>query len=587
MQQHDLRGNYRKDIDGLRAIAVLAVILFHFGYLRYGYLGVDVFFVISGYLITGNIYNDTTNGIFSLSGFYIRRVRRIMPLVLLINSIALAIGFFVMLPNDLENLSESVIATNFFSNNILQYLTVGNYWAATTKFMPLMHTWSLGVEEQFYLIYPLVFILLKKRAQWLLPVLGFITVLSLAMYAASGNHLASFYFLTTRFFEISFGGLAAIAFCNRYIITNFRPLLIALLIALLVITFNIPTALRLFLVVLVSAGIIVSKDKSRFWVPLLQNNVIVYIGKISFSLYMWHQVVLAFTRYFILDAYTYLQAVCMSFIIAGLSVLTYVFIEQPFRNKNKMSNRAVLLITSVVFILLTSFSFYIYSRAGVVRDVPELGITQNNHNINMHAAYNDRIYKYDRAFSANNKIKVLILGHSFARDWANVLLESKFKDDIEISYIFYSGKFENETKEHLAEGRVALADYIFITPMDRDEFNTLFSGNSVGRKIVRVIGVKNFGSNNGIFYNKKKNKFYCYQRTFISQQFINKNEQLRKEWGACYIDFIKIASDRNGAMPVFTPDCKFISQDCIHLTPYGAAYFAKLFEDSHALELTK
>lgn len=137
-------GTYRNDIDGLRAIAVLAVIVFHFGYLSNGFLGVDIFFVISGFLITGIIYKEINDNRFSIINFYLRRIRRIIPLALFVSLVALIIGIATMLPDDLENLAQSVIATNLFSNNVLQAITVKNYWDLVNEYKPLMHTWSLG-----------------------------------------------------------------------------------------------------------------------------------------------------------------------------------------------------------------------------------------------------------------------------------------------------------------------------------------------------------------------------------------------------------------------------------------------------------
>ena len=205
---------YRKDIDGLRAIAVMAVILFHFGYLPFGYLGVDVFFVISGYLITKIAYREALDNKFSILNFYLRRIRRIIPLVLFTLLFTLIFGIMVMLPEDLENLSESIMATNFFANNVLLLITTGNYWDTVNEFKPLMHTWSLGVEEQFYFIFPIIFLFLSgKRNKWILPVLIFLTTISVFLFVFSSSNSASkFYLIQFRFFELSIGGIGAIIF---------------------------------------------------------------------------------------------------------------------------------------------------------------------------------------------------------------------------------------------------------------------------------------------------------------------------------------------------------------------------------------
>lgn len=158
---------YRAEIDGLRAIAVISVIIFHLNFLPNGYLGVDVFFVISGFLITNIIYKEQSQNNFSIINFYKRRVRRIIPLTMFISLVALLMGIIFMLPEDIISLSKSVIATNLFSNNILLYITSSDYWDVSINYKPLMHTWSLGIEEQFYLFYPLVFVLFRNRKKLL------------------------------------------------------------------------------------------------------------------------------------------------------------------------------------------------------------------------------------------------------------------------------------------------------------------------------------------------------------------------------------------------------------------------------------
>lgn len=570
--------SYRKDIDGLRALAVIAVVLFHLGYLRYGYLGVDVFFVISGYLITAKLYGKAAGAGISLKDFYIRRIRRIIPLLLVVNMVALGIGYYVMLPDDLENLSQSVIAANFFSNNILQYLTVNNYWNPATHLMPLMHTWSLGVEEQFYLIYPLLFLSLQKRQFIIMPFLIGLTVASVIFFGLSSNAAAVFYFLPARFFELSLGGIAAISLRDNVVSTPFKPLALIVLVVVLFVNIHLPG--RLVIVVLLSLFLIASHSSNRMGSFLLENKAVVFTGKISFGIYMWHQVVLAFTRYFITDDYSLLGAALLLGIITLLSVITYYFVEQPFRDTKKIKAGPVLYGTGITVVVLTAASLCIYLKGGVVRDVPELGITAGNVVRNSNSVYNDRIYKLDADFTGSKKIKVLIIGHSFARDWANVILASKYKDSVEISYIY-----EIENAVHVKQ-RAAQAQYIYFSHMGKEELLPIATKYKIDMGKVKIIGLKDFGVNNGLIFNRRRDEGYCDQKILVRRWILKRNDGLVNEWGDKYIDIMG-AVERNGAVPVFTPDCKFISQDGKHFTAYGAGYFAKLFEGSHALPFEK
>jgi peptidoglycan/LPS O-acetylase OafA/YrhL len=354
---------YRPEIDGLRAIAVLPVIFFHFGIMPNGYLGVDVFFVISGYLITGIIYKQILNNSFSIKNFYIKRTRRILPLVSFICLIALIIGVFTMLPDDLENLSQSIIATNFFSNNILQILTTKNYWDVVNEFKPLMHTWSLAIEEQYYLFYPFLFLLIgKKRISWLLPILVTSTIISIILYFSDFPEYQKFYLLQYRFFELSIGGIAAIVFFGKTIKHSFNWLVIISLCSLLVVNFDfLSDSIKLLLSVILTVLVLISNNSNRkISKILLENNVFILIGKISFSLYMWHQIVLAFARYFVFKELNAINLSIAFIITFALSYLSYKFIETPFRHSKQFSNKMVLSTKLLITILTTTSSIYIY-----------------------------------------------------------------------------------------------------------------------------------------------------------------------------------------------------------------------------------
>ncbi|MGB2833342.1 MAG: acyltransferase [Methylotenera sp.] len=558
---------YRNDIDGLRAIAVLAVIVFHFGFLPNGFLGVDVFFVISGFLITGIIFKEINDNRFSVINFYLRRTRRIIPLALFVTLVALVLGIGTMLPDDLENLSQSVIATNLFSNNILQAITTKNYWDIANEYKPLMHTWSLGVEEQYYFLYPLLFVLVgKKKSSWLLPIISAFAATSLILYLLPFPEFQKFYQIFFRFWELAAGGIAAIALKNKLIDHKYSVPLSLFLIILLCFDFPFITKqLALLITVLITLGILVSSNNKN---PILDNKLLVAVGKISFSLYMWHQLLLAYTRYFLVQELHTKHLVVIFVLTVILSVISYLFIEQPFRNKNKINTRNLLLILGVVFFLTNALSMYIYQNSGVLKDIPQLGIKKSEVERNMHAKYNARIVGYDHNFTNENKIKVLVIGNSFGRDWANVLLESKYANDLDISYI------DNPDNHKELRAREEEANVIFYADSTPELHQVR---NKISETKLWVVGIKNYGTSNGIFYNFKGDDYYK-QRTSIKKEYLENNKILRQEWGNKYIDIIGKVIDDNDTVPVFTPFKQFISQDCRHFTKAGAQYYAQLFE---------
>ncbi len=558
---------YRNDIDGLRSISVFAVIAFHFGILTKGYLGVDVFFVISGYLITSIIYKEIEKGSFSFKEFYLRRIRRILPLSLLAVNVALFVGCFTMLPDDLENLSQSVIATNLFSNNILAYITVGNYWEAVNEFKPLMHTWSLSVEEQFYFIYPAMLLLFQKNKKILLGV-SLLTSLSLLLYLVPYFSVyAKFYLIVFRFWEISAGGLVALLQEQRS--KKATPWLkdAALLLIVGLFFIQVPAKFEVLFVVLATIVLLREPDSTRGRLSsfLLGNKAMVYLGKISFSLYIWHQILLAYTRYFITQDLSILHYCVIFALTCALSVISYTFVESPFRKKSIISNRMLVLSLGAAFCLSSGLSAYTYFQAGVLRDVPELDLKKADAIRGMHASYNSKIYGLNKDFIDSSKTRVFIVGNSYARDWANLLLESKFAERLEISYVV-------SVEDPSFEKRAAVADVIFTSDFTGElpkKFGDLMEK-------LWFVGVKNFGTSNGIFYNYS-GPAYFEQRTKMEAAYLKLHRELSKNWGTRYLSFVDKVIDNDDTVPVFTPDKKFISQDCRHLTRAGARYFSELF----------
>lgn len=586
---------YRTDIDGLRAIAVISVILFHLGYLTNGYLGVDIFFVISGYLITGLVYNEVEKNKFSVLNFYERRIRRIFPLVLFTTSIAFILGLIFMLPDDLENLSQSVFASNLSVNNILMKITSGDYWAVKNDYKPLMHTWSLGIEEQFYLLYPVIFFFLKgDRKKFILPLLFVLTILSLAFFLKSNDASSKFYFLQYRFFELSIGGICSIYFSKPKTLLNFPKshyilyFLLALVVFLLYVNSIKSNDIKVIITTILTAGILVLGglhfENNALYKAIISNKVFTGIGKISFSLYMWHHIVFAFSRYSLIEEITIGYAIALSILVIVLSIISYYIIENPFRNRTFIKTRPLLVVVGLSFLIVNAVSIYMYAIGGIIRDVPELGITKANRQkqlnffgkrSNIHVEYNESIKRLDAGFSSTNKIKILVIGDSFSKDFANILLESSFAENAEVSHAYAFSKQEKNRE------RFEKADFIFFATNEpaTKEFVMKYIGKQVDTSKLWIVGLKDFGNSNGILYNKRNKETDCQDyKAHMKKGVLQNNELLKAEWGDRYIDLIALIIDSNNKVLVFTPDCKFISHDTLHLTQFGAIFFAQLLE---------
>jgi peptidoglycan/LPS O-acetylase OafA/YrhL len=589
---------YREDIDGLRAYAVIAVILFHLGYLPNGYLGVDVFFVISGYLITSIIYKELNHKTFSIWRFYERRIRRIIPLLLCITTTALIIGFFVMLPYDLEDLAQSVVASNFSANNILMLISSSDYWAIENEYRPLMHTWSLGVEEQFYLVYPVVLLLVYKRgAKYFSLALAFISVVSLVFFFFYGNPASRFYLLHFRFFELSVGGLLAIVFYGlTYSKTSigYGALLAAfgLLACFLISNLSnqfLVISTTIFTVILITLGGL-KQNISSFYKIVFQNKIIIYIGKISFSLYMWHHLIFAFSRYSYFETIDYKISVLLVLLTFIASVFTYHFVENPFRNPKLISTEKVLIILGTTFLLTTSSAFYIYIIGGVYKDFPALDLYKNDiqnqgynsflnpNTINLN--YNESVRKLNTPFKTNAKKKVLVIGDSFGRDVVNIFLEYPNNENFALSYL----DKENVTKTQFVE-RWQNADLIVFSAnghISKDWVLSLgdYYDVAVNLEKVYVFGTKNFGFSNGIHYNNWTSiTDYSNYYTRVQDKVLAVERLLKTEWENQYISLIEHLLNKDGKIRVFDEEGKFLSNDTFHLTKAGAVFYAEILSD--------
>ena len=587
--------NYRFDLDLLKGLSIIAVVLYHIGWLSTGYLGVDVFFAINGFFIVPGLLKRIGGGNFQYISFLLKRTMRLWPLILIASAVTFIVGAYGMLPDDFENLSQSVIASDLMSNNILAAITTKNYWDSVNEYKPLMHFWYVGILVEFYIVMPLLLLFSNKLAKLLKQdensfSLVFIWVLfffSLGLYLFSELPQGDkFYYLPCRLFELLAGGLIGIytSKSERFSLSvHIGHIALLIIMFLMLGAWYLPTQSQniidavsgqiassiivspIFLLtasVVMTCLVLASKNVCAFmqYTRIIQG--IAFIGKMSFSVFIWHQILLAFYRYFVSDEMTWLFGLGLWISTLVLSLITYYGIEQRLQPTWKNFGLSVAL-----FVLTVVPAGWVYINAGVIRDVPELGITKGQVHRGMFAEYCDRVYQYNQDFDNNGKLKVLVEGVSFGRDFANILLESEWADKIDLSYLY---KHDEKYQQRYAD-----CDILF-TFSSKDNVPSYVWENMKDSSRIIGLGTKNFGTCNGQVYQKRNETDYFEQTINIYPNFYKLNEQWKGGWGEeNYVDFLKLSTAEDGKIRVFTDDHKFISQDCRHLTQDGAKWFAK------------
>jgi len=355
---------YRPDIDGLRALAVVPVIFFHSGLSTFpgGYVGVDVFFVISGYLITSILLEDVESGRFSILSFYERRVRRIFPALFVVLAGSAGAALYVMFASELYEFANSLIAAAFFYSNYFFMFDAG-YFAAPSETKPLLHIWSLAVEEQFYIVFPLYLLVVMRLPRYQAVA---ITALFLIMSLAYSVNLVdrapgdAFFSAPSRFWELLAGATLAMSpTAWRLSVPIANALTLAglglILYAILAFSDNTPfPGLAAIAPVAGTALIIIAGAKRRNLVAtVLSVAPVRFIGLISYSLYLWHWPVLVFYKLWKISPPTSGEIMLLWCVTAGLSYLTWKYVETPFRRRQRLPDRKRILAAGIAAMLVT------------------------------------------------------------------------------------------------------------------------------------------------------------------------------------------------------------------------------------------
>ena len=631
---------YRPEIDGLRAIAVGAVILYHaqiaiFGYQPFkgGFIGVDIFFVISGYLITSIILNElVTTGTFSFKHFYERRIRRILPALLFVMLVSLPFAWMYLLPSSFIDFSKSILYSLGFSSNFYFWYSGQQYGAESGLLKPFLHTWSLSVEEQFYILFPIVLLItFKYFRKYLIHILilGFVISLGLADWGSKNHPSFNFYVLPTRGWELLAGSiLAYFEITNGHRNKNKTLNLILPSIGLLLIGHSIlffndkmfhPSFFTLSPIIGVCL-IIWFSNKDELITKILSTKLFVGVGLISYSLYLWHYPMFGFVRIIYFNQLSLPNKFLLGIIIVILSIFSYYFVERPFRNKNNKFKVMISLILISISVLVI-FNINSIQKDGYKNRLDfniknyELDIKSYNlENLNFEINYN-----YDNYDDRKN---VLIVGNSHAQDILKILSKTKLTDRIyfnltspkirkksynfQIRYLykfltekkaiidFYKGDFYNHLKKQYDS-----ADLIILsTSYSNDDLNILDDLIKILKKDNKKIIVFDEALNQKTIGGLNRLDFWVYRNQKIPKANILKKIEedmfldLKKEENT-NIQIKTIANKNNVPLierekifcnvdlkrcPSITQDGYKIYKDSGHITDKGAEFFARIVE---------
>jgi peptidoglycan/LPS O-acetylase OafA/YrhL len=458
--------NYRPEIDGLRALAVGVVILYHSNHTFFGkdlfsggFIGVDIFFVISGYLISSLIFKELiTTGSFSFKYFYERRIRRILPALYTIIVVSIPFAWMFILPIDLVAFTKSIISSLFFGSNFFFHFSELEYGTQDSLLKPLLHTWSLSVEEQFYILFPLIFIILFysfKKFLGATIICGIVISLIIAEISSKNFVSLNFYFIHSRIWELLAGSL--IAYYEIFkkknlkdnVLNKIYPSIGLLLIVYSIISFNDTMRHPSLITIIPVAGtimIIAFSKQNEIICKLLSQKFIVQIGLISYSLYLWHYPIFAFSRITDFSQGNIIKKILLIILIFILSIVTYKFIEKPARNRENSFKKILFVLISFAIIILF-FCGLTIKKNGLIKNHPEIiknsyknldyrGISQDNKLCHSRIGYDGFCIFNQKDKNSGN---IILLGDSITDAMLADMIEKVKNTDFKLIHMSYSG----------------------------------------------------------------------------------------------------------------------------------------------------
>lgn len=493
--------------------------------------------------------------------------------------LSLVTGYFTMMPDEYKNFGQSLVATTLFSNNILLSLTSG-YWDLSSEFKPLLHTWSLGVEEQYYIITPILYIFawrfFKYKILWMF-ILIFFSSLFFAVWFVNKSPNIAFYILPTRAWEITLGGSLTILLNKKiinnknFISCNILSFIGISLILISIFTFNNTILSPSYYLLLPTIGtclVIVFSKENTIVYKLLSLKPIVFIGLLSYSLYLYHQPIFSLLRIYSIKEPSTLTFVTTIFFIFFISYISFKYIETPFRNKKIFSQNVVFslaIIGSLFFIISGVILNKNYGIPGRIFD----------HNIKIEdldkRIYNERIYSFKKKiFSSDSRKKLLIVGNSFGRDFINIVLETFKTNNVEIIYRDDFLECINPSEKLYYQANIIVFSFNHEYSKKCVDLNIKYTYQN--QKKLYYIGIKDFGYNLNWLIRLPKEDL-ANQYNPISEKFIKMDNDMSNIIPSeNYISLLKPILVGN-KIPITDDQGLMLSTDRAHLTKYGAIYF--------------
>lgn len=626
---------YRGEIDGLRALAVVPVMLFHAGFELFGggFVGVDIFFVISGYLITTILIEDIENKRFSIINFYERRARRILPALFLVIFACIPFAWMWMDLSQMKDFSQSLVAVSLFASNIL-FWTESGYFAGAAEEKPLLHTWSLAVEEQYYLLFPIFLILAwrfgKNRVFWIIVFMSIFSLI-LSEWGWRKDSIANFYLAPSRAWELFAGSITAFIIQKHGVQKNNLLSLIgltAIIFSIFGYDKNIPfPSIYTLVPVLGVTFVVLYAKKGTLVAKLLSTKLFVGIGLISYSAYLWHQPLFAFAR--ITGNREALLSIVLFFMSFIFAYMSWKYVENPFRNKTLIKRKTIFIgsfacILSLIFIGAIGHYSNGFSNRFDDKQITFLNSFENDlPNLN-YISRNGLIEKYrldcdyydlealrsgyptniPKQISPNciekslSQKTIFIWGDSHAQHFSYGL-KKVFDQDFTIRQIATSGcdpKIVNKDSEfdYCQKSNFQAIKYISETK----PYTVLLAqrmNHNIENYIELISSLKKAGVSNIILvgpvpqWNKDLHDILVHNLDnvpkklfrFINHDIIKINEDLLMEFshypGVSFVDIIDLFCDQNGCLVYLGDNMEvgITTYDYGHLTPIASEYVAK------------